>query len=615
MARRRSTAGMVEIGRRLVARFEPEFASQRRLIAAALAALLAQTLLRLVEPWPLGLVIDHVIADDAGAAPAAPLPFGLTSEALLVVAAVAVFLIASLRALAGYGSTVGFALAGNRVLTSVRESLFRHLQSLSLSYHSRARSGDQVMRVIGDVGTVRDVTISALLPLAANVLVLMGMLVVMGFMNFGLTAIALVTVPLFWLSLVRLGSRIQAVSRKQRRQEGQLASTAAESLVGIETVQALSLDDRFANAFVRQNDGSLREGVRARRLSARLERTVDALAALSTSLVLYFGARAALRGEIRAGELVVFLSYLKTSIGPVRDMAKYTARLAKASASAERVLDVLDSVPDVRDGEDAVPAPPFRGQIGFERATFSYARGAAVLSGIDFEIPPGTHVALVGSSGAGKSTLLAAILRLLDPTTGCVRIDGHDIRTFTIESVRRQIAVVPQQTLLFSGTVAENLAFGRAGASPEEIEAAARAAGAHEFVAALPRGYAEPIGERGADLSVGQRRRLSIARASLCRAPIVILDEPLAGLDPENRRLVAEGIARSIRGRTTVHATHDFDEACAADLVVVIDGGGVVEIGAPKELLARDGAFARLFAPRGGWLDRSSVPGDRHAHT
>lgn len=587
--------GILAVGRKLLARFEPEVARQRPLLTASFAALIAQTLLRLVEPWPLGLVIDRLVEDGGAGAPSPLTGSGLSTGTLLLVAAGAVFAIALLRALAGYASTVGFALVGNMVLTSVRETLFRHLQSLSLAYHSRARSGDHVMRVISDVGTVRDVTITALLPLAANLLVLVGMLAVMGFMDLRLTAIALVTVPLFWLSLVRLGRRIQTVSRKQRRQEGRLASTAAESLVGIETVQALALDERFARAFVSQNDGSLREGVRAKRLSARLERTVDALAALSTSLVLYFGARAVIRGEIRPGELVIFLSYLKTSIGPVRDLAKYTARLAKASASAERVLDVLDAVPEVRNRADASPAPALRGEIRFEHASFSYDRGPAVLTDVDVVIPAGAHVALVGSSGAGKSTLLAAVLRLLDPVSGCVRIDGLDLRGLTIDSLRSQIAVVPQQTLLFSGTVAENLAFGRADASAEEIEAAARDAGAHEFVMSLPRGYSEPIGERGADLSVGQRRRLSIARASLSRAPIVILDEPLSSLDPENQRLVTEALARSIAGRTTLHATHDLGEACRADLVLVIDGGTVAELGAPAALLERKGAFARLF--------------------
>ncbi len=592
MASKDVALGIVETGRRLLARFAPEVAEQRKLLVLSLVALLAQALLRILEPWPLGLVIDHVLGGrrDESRPGVAWLP--LDPDELLIAAALAVLAIALLRAFAGYSSTVGFSLAGTRVLTSVRATLFRHLQSLSLAFHSRARSGDHVMRVISDVGTVRDVTITALLPLVANLLVLLGMLAVMAGMNWRLTATALVTVPLFWLSMVRLGRRIQAVSRKQRRQEGRLASTAAESLIGIETVQALSLGKQFAESFARENDGSLREGVRAKRLSARLERTVDALAALSTSLVLYFGARAAMRGEIRPGELVVFLSYLKTSIGPVRDMAKYTSRLAKASASAERVLDVLDQVPDVRDREGAIAAPILRGEIQFDRATFSYDRGAAVLSDVDILIPAGSHVALVGSSGAGKSTLLSAVLRLLDPVSGSVRIDGHDLRDLTIESLRRQITVVPQQTLLFSGTVAENLAFGRPGASGEEIEAAARAAGAHDFVSALPGGYSESIGERGADLSVGQRRRLSIARANLSRAPIVILDEPLASLDPENQRRVAEALERSIAGRTTLHATHDLDEARRADLVLVIEGGRIAEFGTPMELADRDGVFA-----------------------
>jgi ATP-binding cassette subfamily B protein len=391
----------------------------------------------------------------------------------------------------------------------------------------------------------------------------------------------------------RLGRRIQAVSRKQRQQEGQLASTAAESLVGIETVQSLSLGDTFADAFGRSNDKSMREGVKAKRLSARLERTVDVLAAISTALVLFFGSRVAMRGGMQPGELIVFLSYLRTAIRPVRGMAKYTARLAKASAAAERVLDILDEEPDVADRPNAVEAPDFKGEIVFDAVTLSYDRGDPVLENVDLRIPAGTHVAIVGKSGAGKSTLLASALRLLDPIHGTILIDGLDIRELKLASLRRQIAVVPQETLLFAGSIAENLAFGRPDATREEIEASARSACAHEFISALPDGYDSMVSERGADLSVGQRRRLSIARAGLSLAPIVILDEPLASLDAENAADVARALEQSISGRTTLHVTHDLDQASLADRIIVLDGGRIEEFGSPEELLDAGGMFAQ----------------------
>ena len=585
--------GILTVGRIFLARFRPEIRAQRKLLTGAFAALIGQTLLRLLEPWPLGIVIDHVLGEASGSDRSDSLFRQFESADLLAAATFTVLAVALLRALTGYAGTIGFALVGNRVLTSARARLFRHLQSLSLAFHNRSRSGDVVIRVISDVGTVRDVTVTALLPLFANVLVLVGMLSVMCWLNWQLTLIALSTVPLFWLSVSRLGRQIQAVSRKQRRQEGQLASTAAESLIGIETVQSLSLGETFADAFGRSNDKSMREGVKAKRLAARLERTVDVLAAISTALVLFFGTRVAMRGGMQPGELIVFLSYLKTAIRPVRGMAKYTARLAKASAAAERVLDILDEEPDVADRPNAVEAPDFKGEIVFDAVTLSYDRGNPVLENVDLRIPPGAHVAIVGKSGAGKSTLLASALRLLDPIHGTIFIDGLDIRDLSLASLRRQIAVVPQETLLFAGSIAENLAFGRPDATREEIEASARAACAHEFISALPDGYDTTVGERGADLSVGQRRRLSIARAGLSRAPIVILDEPLASLDAENAADVARALEQSISGRTTLHVTHDIDQASRADQIAVLNRSRVEEFGSPEELRDAGGSFAR----------------------
>ncbi|MCA9502308.1 MAG: ABC transporter ATP-binding protein [Spirochaetaceae bacterium] len=602
MGKRHDAPRVLATGRCFLVRFGREIREQRGLLAASFAALLGQTLLRLLEPWPLGLVVDHVLGVGEDGATVGLLA-GIEPTRLLVGAAVAVVAIAILRAGAGYVGTVGFAIVGNRVLTTVRERLFRHLQSLSLAYHARSRSGDVVVRVIGDVGTVRDVTVTALLPLFANALVLVGMLGVMAWLDWRLTALALSTVPLFWLSMVRLGRRIQTVSRKQRRQEGLLAGTAAESLVGIETVQSLSLDSTFADRFGSQNDGSMRAGVKAKRLSARLERTVDVVAALATGLVLFFGAKAALAGALRVGELVVFMSYLKTAIRPVRGMAKYTARLAKASAAAERVLEIIEELPEVADREDAVEAPALRGEIRFEGADFGYARGEPVLRGVDLVLPAGAHVAIVGPSGAGKSTLVASVLRLIDPLAGCVRIDGHDLREYTLRSLRRQVAVVPQETLLFTGTIAENIALARPDATREEIEACARLARAHAFVSALPHGYDEPVGERGADLSVGQRRRLAIARAALSAAPIVILDEPLASLDRENQIEVERALEASTKGRTTLHVTHDLEAACRADRVLVIEDGRVVEYGPPAALVAGDGHLARRMTHFAGGLD------------
>src|SRR6058998_2407566 len=309
-----------------------------------------------------------------------------------------------------------------------------------------------------------------------------------------------------------------------------MAATAAESIGAVKVIHALSLEAVFAQAFTGQSRKNLATGVVATRLSAGLERTVDMLIAVATALVLWFGARSALRGAITPGELVVFLTYLRTAFRPMRDFAKYTGRLAKASAAGERVLDLLDRVPDVRDMPGAVPAPPLRGAVRFEAVSFAYEPGRPALDEIACDVQPGELVALMGPSGSGKTTFISLILRLYDPTAGRVLIDGRDIREYTLASLRAQMSVVLQDSLLFAATIRDNIAYGAPGTPHEAIEAAARLANAHAFVEALPKGYDTMVGERGVTLSHGQRQRIAIARAATRRAPVLILDEPTTGL-------------------------------------------------------------------------------------
>ena len=583
---------------RIVHAFAPYLRSQRRLIALSFLALFAEVAMRLLEPWPLKFVFDRIIAPaaaptgvGAGAQTAAEEPM-----LLLGLAALAVVTFTGLRALAAYGSTVGFALVGNRVLTEVRSDLYKHLQSLSLSYHARSRTGDMTVRVISDVGLLKDVTVGALLPMIGNTLILVGMLTVMFFLHWKLALLGLAVLPLFWLRTVSLSRKIQHVSRNQRRQEGAIAATTAESIGSIKVVQALSLQNVFADAFEANNDGSLKEGVRAKRLEASLERSVDVLIAIGTALVLWYGALLTLRAELTAGDLLVFLTYLKSAFKPVRDFAKYTGRLSKATAAGERVLDVLNEKPDITDLPNAVPARAFRGAVQLDDVSFSYESGQTVLDNVDLDVAPGQKVALVGPSGNGKSTLINLILRLYDPVTGCVRIDGRDIRRFTVESVRSQISVVLQENLLFAATIRDNIAYGAPDPSQEQVEAAARLANAHEFIMLTPDGYDTMVGERGVTLSGGQRQRIAIARAAIRQSPILLLDEPTAGLDEENEQAVSQALDRLAIGRTTFMVTHDLVAAADAELIVYVEGGGVREQGSHQELMALNGRYAAMYS-------------------
>ncbi len=577
-------------------RFRPQIARHRWLLGGSTAALVAELGLRLLEPWPLKVVFDQVLMPSRRHRLPLPLLDRFDPLTLVTVAAFAVVAFVGLRALATYAHTVGFALVGNRVLTEVRTTLYRHLQLLSLSYHARARTGDLVVRVIGDVGVLQDVFVTALIPLVTNAVILIAMLGLMFWMEWRLGLLAVAVVPLMWLSATTLGGHIRDASRQQRKREGAMAAAAAESMGSIKAVQALSLEAAFVDSFSSQNLKSLREGIRAKRLSARLERTVDVLIACATALVLWYGARLALEGRITPGDLLVFLAYLKNAFKPAQDLAKYTSRIAKASAAAERVLDVLDRVPEIRDVPGARPAPAFRGEVVFSHVGFEYDRGRAALQDIDFHLAPGQRLALVGPSGAGKSTLASLILRLYDPTTGAVAIDGRDIRQYTLESLRSQVSVVLQETLLFAATVRDNIAYGSPDATDDSIVAAARLANAHDFILALPQRYETTLGERGVTLSAGQRQRLAIARAAVRQAPLLIFDEPTTGLDRETERLVAEALNRLSQGRTSVLVTHNLRHAVDADLVLYIENGRVLERGAHTALVKAGGRYAALYS-------------------
>ena len=599
MAKKKKTlAQSLPILRRVLTRVWPRMRRQKRLVYGPIGLIIVETLMRLAEPWPLSFVVDYVLAPKEGAV--APFDLtGLEPSTVIALAAGGVVFFAAARGLARYASAVGFALLGNRLMGEVRHELYQHVQRLSVAYHARSRTGDLVLRVIGDVGMMRDVTVTALLPMLGNTLILTGVLSVMFWLHWQLALCALATMPLFFFTTTSLGKRITQVARKQRKVEGRMANTAAEALSAIQTVQAYGLGDNFSDVFGGAADRDLKEGVKGKRLSARLERTADVLSALAQALVILFGARLVMQGELSVGALLVFVSYLRSGFRPVRNFAKYSARIARASAAAERVLDVLELEPDVRDRDDAVEAPPLRGDLRFCHVDFAYEGEHRILHDIDFEVPHGTRVAVVGPSGSGKSTIMNLCLRLADPAEGHISVDGHDIRTFTLESLRAQISVALQDPILFATSIRENIAYGAPGATDEDVEKAARLVNAHDFILAQREGYDTVSGERGVTLSRGQRQRIALARCAVRSAPILLLDEPFTGLDEESRGLVREAVERLSQGRTTLLVTHDAHEAASCEHILVIDEGRLVEEGSHEVLITAGGRYATLFASQG----------------
>jgi len=587
-----------ESWRSIVGRLWPYTRSHRGSLVLGLVTLLSITLFRLLEPWPLKIVFDSVLQ----VRKSTRLPFDIpelvaSPRALLLLSCLALLAFTGIRAGAQFLNQVEFTRIGNQVLTRLRADLFDHVQRLHLGFHRKARSGDLILRVIQDVNFLRDVAVTALLPLAANILVLAGMWGVMFWMNWQLALVAAATLPLLALHTSRLTERIRDASRRQRLRQGTLASTAAESIGAIQEVQALSLEGSFSRQFARDNQESGNDDVSSARASAGLSRSVDVVFALANAIVLGVGSLFVLESRLSAGDLLVFLTYLRRAFNPVQDFAKYTGRMSKAASAAERIFDLFDQVPEVRDRPDARDAPRFAGAIEFRGVSFAYEPGREVFRDFDLSIPAGQSVALIGASGAGKTTFLRLLLRLYDPDVGAVTIDGHDLREFKLTSLRARVATVQQEPLLFAMTIEENIALGSASgdASREEVERAARVADAHAFVTALPQGYETTLGERGVTLSGGQRQRIAVARAAVRDAPIVMLDEPTTGLDEESRVALLAALSRLTAGRTTIVISHDLELARSADRIVYLEHGRLVEDGSPAELLAKGGRYATLY--------------------
>jgi ATP-binding cassette subfamily B protein/subfamily B ATP-binding cassette protein MsbA len=583
-------------------------------LAGVVAALLVKIGLDVLKPWPMKLLVDHVLKDDpplpAVAATIAWLPGSASAEGLLawcVAGTVVLFLLAWAVGLAG--SFAGMEL-GQRMIYDLAGDLFAHLQRLSLRFHSRRTVGDSVRRVTADCGCVATIVDDCLLPVLSAVVALAVMFVIMWRLDAMLTLLSLAVLPGMVLVFRRYAEPMMQCSYEQHEIEGRVYDVVEQTLSAIPVVQAFAQEEEADRRFRASTDATLDAVLTTTGVQLRFKVLMGLMTALGTAAILWIGASHALAGTLSAGSILVFLSYLGSLYAPLETVMYTSSTLRGAAGSARRVQEVLAVEPEVAD-QPAAEALAVTGHVRLEGVSFGYEPGRPVLRGVWLEATPGQTIAIVGFTGAGKTTLVSLVPRFFDPWEGRVTIDGRDVRAVQLRSLREQVAVVLQEPLLFPISVAQNIAYGRPGATREAIEAAARAANAHGFIERLPQGYETVVGQRGATLSGGERQRLSIARALLKDAPILILDEPTSALDAETEGLLLEALKRLMKGRTTLLIAHRLSTIRDADRIVVLDEGQVVETGTHRELLARGGLYAHLYSVQFG-LPAAIAAGGNH---
>ena len=593
---------------RVIARyFRKDVRKRRRALAAGAFFGFVYAAARVAEPWPLKVVFDQVLLGKPAHGIIATFftPLGSSPYAMLGAAGLALGLIGLVRGVSYYYEDFLLSRAAQQIVYGIRTRLYRHLHRLPLSFHQQRKTGDTLVRLSSDIILMRDILVDAIVTLGTGLIVLVLMIVVMAVIDPLLTGVALLVMPVIFALALVYGRRIRANSQKQRKREGQVAAAMHEAISAMAVVQLHGAAEREEERFHEINRRSLKHGVAATRLEARMYRAVELTLAAGVAVMLSLGTLRVLHGALTPGELIVFISYLRGAYRPLQRASKTVQRAAKALAASERIVEVLAIEPDLRDAPDAKPAPRLRGAIGFEHVDFAYGSGGPVLNDVDFVIEAGRRVAIVGASGSGKSTLLSLIPRLFDPTAGRVTVDGIDVTEPTLESLRSQISLVLQESILFGLSVAENIRYGCPEASDDEVVAAACAARIHDFVEKLPEGYDTVLSERGQSLSGGERQRIALARALVRRTPILLLDEPTTGLDAGTQSEIVSVLRDELMQKyvTVVIATHDSRLIREADEVIVLEEGHVVERGTYEGLLRTSAAFRWLVAE-----ERASSP-------
>jgi len=569
----------------------------RRSLATALMCILGFTLMELLAPWPLKIIFDYILLDK-------PLPpslawlSGLMAQGkptAVVVISLGIVLFAAGKSLFDYFQLYQTSRIGHQMVHILRRELFWHLQGLSLYFHNRARSGELLNRVTTETEVLKDTFAESVMTAASQLLTVVGMFVVMFLLNWKLSMVALATFPVLFYSLASIYRRLKVAAREQREREGRIAARLSEVLTSVPLVKAYGREKYEQERFDTESALTLEQGIEAERLAAGAMRSLELIKAAGLWATVLFGALLALDNEMTPGDVLIFTAYLNDMYKPLRNLAKLSTRYSRATVSVRRIQEIFETEPEGRDDAMAVEAPRLKGEILFDHVSFDYGNGRKVLDDVSFAIAPGQRVALVGPSGSGKSTIASLLLRFYDAKSGEIRVDGANIRRYSRESLRREIGIVLQDSILFGASIRENIAYGKPDASREEVVEAARQAYAHDFIVSLPEGYDTIIGERGATLSGGQRQRICLARAIIKRPSALILDEPTSAVDAESEVFIHDALERLQRGKTTLVIAHHFAAMEKFDLILVLKNSRVIEQGTHEQLLEQRGRYYRLY--------------------